>query len=157
MDVARSFVARDAAQFLHQGDDRIADAARAVRDVVEPQVLRSSRAADRVGDRSRHQAELGFCACECSLDIEHELQMSAIGKQRARFVGAVERAENLRVSRIDAHTSKNTVSFSPCSTMSNRKMPGWPVFSIRAMSVERRLGATVLSTGSVAFRCSPGK
>ena len=101
MDVARGFVARDSAQFLHQRDDRIADAARAIRDVVEPQVLDSSRAADRVGDRRRNQAKFGFGACERSLDIEHELQMSVIGKQRADFVGAVERAENLRVGRIE--------------------------------------------------------
>ena len=124
MDVARGFVARDSAQLLHDRDDRITDAARAIRDVIEPQVLDPSRAADRVGHGRRNQTKLRFRAGEGSLDIEHELQMSIVGKQLADFVGAVERSKNLRVGRMNAHTSKNTVSFSPCSTMSNRKMPG---------------------------------
>ena len=153
MDVARGFVACDSAQLLHQRDDGIADAARALGDVVEPQVLDPSGAADRVGDGRRHQADFRFRAGEGGLDVEHELQMSTIGKEIADFVGAVESAENLRVGRMNAHTSKNTVSFSPCSTMSKRNTP----FSIRATSVARRSGATVFSTASVAFSGSPGK
>ena len=154
MDVARGFVSGDSAQFFHNRDDGIADAPRAIRDVFEPQVLDPCGAADRIGHRRGHQTKFGFGAGEGRLDIEHQLQMSTIGKQFADFVGAVKRTENLRVSRIDAHTSKNTVSFSPCSTMSNRNKLG---FSTRAISVERRSGAIELSTTSAAFNCSPGK
>jgi len=124
MDVARGFVARDSAEFLHNRDDRIADATRAFRDVIEPHVLDPSRAADRIGRVHRNQTKLRFRAGERSLDIEHELQMSIVRKQLPDFIGAIERSKNLRVCRMNAHTSKNTVSFSPCSTISNRKMPG---------------------------------
>src|SRR5271170_6870821 len=154
MNPARRFVARDSAKFLDQRDHRIADAPCAVRDVVEPQVFDSARARDRIGDWRRNQAERGFGASQCGLDIQHELQVSVVGKQRTDFVGAIKRAENLRVSGIDAHTSKNTVSFSPCSTMSKPTTPGR---SIRATSVARRSGATAFSTASVALSGSSGK
>jgi hypothetical protein len=154
MDVARSFLARDSAEFLDERDDRIADAPRAIRDVIEPQVLNSGRSANCIGDRRGNQTKRGLSASQGGFDIEHVLQVSMVGEQRADFVGAVERTENLRVSGIDAHMSKNTVSCSPCSTMSKCKSPGR---SKRATSVARRSGATAFSTASVAFIGSSGK
>ncbi len=54
MDVARGLVARDSAQLLHNRDDGIADAARAIGDIVETQVLDPSRACDRVSHGRWH-------------------------------------------------------------------------------------------------------
>src|ERR1700689_4160699 len=154
MDEARGLVARDPAQFLDERDDRVTDAAGALGDIVEPQVLGSSGATDRVGDRRRNQTQPGFGAGQSRFNVEHELQVSNVREQRAGFVSAVERAENLRVGGMNAHTSKNTVSCSPCSTMSKRSTPGR---SIRAIKVERRAGAMAFSTVSPAFSGSSGK
>ncbi len=154
MDEARGLVARESAQFLDQRDDRVTDAASAFGDIVEPQVLGSSGAADRIGDRRWNQTKPGFGACQSGFDVEHELQVSIVGEQRAGFVSAVERAENLRVGGMNAHTSKNTVSCSPCSTMSKRSTPGR---STCATNVERRAGAMAFSTASRAFSGSSGK
>ncbi len=127
MEMARRFLTRDAAQFADQGRHRHAVFARALRDVIEPQVFNPSRARNPLGRFALDEAEARLGARQRRLNFKHQLKMVRIGEQSTHLGRAPQRAENLRVRRMYAHRayrcqrSKNTVSRSPCSTMSKRK------------------------------------
>src|SRR5260370_39814764 len=164
MDVAGGFIASYSAQLLDDRSDRIANSARAIGYVIEAQIFRTRGASNRIGDRARDNVQLCLRACQCGLDIEHELQMSVVGEQHANFVRAIERAEHAGVRRIDTHaiarciqTSKKTVSSSVCNTISNRNVGRVEVLSICAIRVDRRSIGTAFSKASLAFDGSSGK
>ena len=88
----------------------------------------------------------------------------AVGENLPHLARPVQRAPNLRLSRIHAHAggpcqmSKKTVSLSPCSTRSKCKTGSALPPAGRAIRVARRAASgSELSTGSCALSGSSGK
>ena len=85
MDVARGLFARGAAKLAHQRGHRHASLARALGDSLHSQILDTRRPGNRLGDWLGHQAKLGFGPRQRGLDVEHQLEMRRVGKERAHL------------------------------------------------------------------------
>jgi len=102
-DPARGLIARHAANLGHKRGHRDAGFAGGRGDPLDPEVLDVRRFRNRLGDLLRHQAELCFSPRQCGLDVEHQLKLRHVGKERTHLGRSPQRAVNFRIRWMNAH------------------------------------------------------